>query len=86
MEDTAMSSADVAEVTAKNTMIKSAAAPDLPNKAVAAEGAGNPAETSAGVKTLMEGSPRSATAANPIVVANINGMENLNIYWEQFFR
>jgi len=56
IEDTAISSADVAEVTAKNRTIKSAAAPDFPNRAVATEGAGSPAEMSAGVRTFIAGS------------------------------
>jgi hypothetical protein len=47
MDDTAMSSAEVAEVTAKKRRIKRAAAPDLPSKALAAAAAGRPAETSA---------------------------------------
>jgi hypothetical protein len=47
MDDTAMSSAEVAEVTAKKRRIKRAAAPDLPRRALAAAAAGRPAETSA---------------------------------------
>ena len=72
-----MSSAEVAEVTAKNKTIRTAAAPDLPNKAAAADGAGKPALTSMGERTRMLGSPRSATAARPRVVENINGIANL---------
>lgn len=72
-----MSSAEVAEVTAKNKMMRTAAAPDLPNKAAAADGAGKPALTSAGRRTLIAGSPRSATAERPRVVENMNGIANL---------
>ena len=72
-----MSSAEVAEVTAKNKTIKTAAAPDLPNNAAAADGAGKPALTSFGRRTRMSGSSRSATAARPRVVENMNGIANL---------
>ena len=77
MDETAMSSADVAEVTAKNKTTRTAAAPDFPNKAAAAEGAGKPALTSLGRRTRMAGSSRSATAARPRVVENMNGIANL---------
>ena len=49
-----MSSAEVADVTAKKSRIKRAAAPDLPRRAVAAAAAGRPAETSAGKCYLNE--------------------------------
>ena len=71
MELTAISSALVALVTAKKSKMSMMAAPDFPSKAAAAEGAGRPAETSAGVRCLMAGSPLSATAASPIVVAKV---------------
>ena len=77
MDETAMSSAEVAEVTAKNKTIRRAAAPDLPNKAAAADGAGRPALTSWGERGRMLGSSRSATAARPRVVENMNGIANL---------
>jgi hypothetical protein len=77
IDDTAMSSAEVAEVTAKNKTMRTAAAPDFPNKAAAADGAGKPALTSAGRRTRMLGSSRSATAASPRVVENMNGIANL---------
>lgn len=77
-EDTAINSAEVAEVTARNRRMSNAAAPDCPSRALAAAEAGKPAETSAGVRTCMSGSPRRATAARPNVVANVNGIANLN--------
>src|ERR1700761_430236 len=78
MLDTAISSALVALVTAKNNSTSIAAAPPLPNKAAAAVGAGNPALTSAAERCFIAGSPDavSATAERPIVVANMNGMLN----------
>jgi hypothetical protein len=54
MDDTAMSSAEVADVTAKKSKIKRAAAPDLPRRALAAAAAGRPAETSASGRYLNE--------------------------------
>jgi len=72
-----MSSAEVAEVTAKNKTTRRAAAPDLPNNAVAAAGAGKPAFTSLGRRTRMSGSSRSAIAARPRVVDHMNGIANL---------
>ena len=69
MLDTAMSSALVAEVTAKKRRMRTAAAPDLPRSAAAADGAGRPAETSASERARIAGSPLSATAERPIVVA-----------------
>ena len=77
MDDTAISSADVAEVTARKRRIKRAAAPDFPRRALAAAAAGRPADTSAGERGFMDGSPRRATAARPRVVANVNGIANL---------
>ena len=72
-----MSSADVALVTARNKSTSIAAAPDEPNSAAAADGAGSPAETSAVLNTRISGSFFNATAANPSVVANVNGIANL---------
>ena len=77
MLDTAISSAEVALVTAKNKRTSMAAAPDLPRRAAAAEGAGRPAETSAADRIGISGSPRKATAARPKVVAKVNGIANL---------
>jgi hypothetical protein len=73
-----MSSAEVADVTAKKSRINKAAAPDLPSRAAAAAAAGKPADTSAGAKGRMSGSPRKATAARPRVVAMVNGIANLH--------
>lgn len=75
-----MSSAEVALVTAKKSNTSIAAAPDLPRRAAAAEGAGRPADTSDALRTRISGSPFRATAANPSVVANVNGIANLLIY------
>lgn len=76
-----MSSADVAEVTARKSRINNATAPDLPRSAAAAAAAGRPADTSAGDRTFISGSPRKATAASPSVVANVNGIANLERYY-----
>jgi hypothetical protein len=54
-------------------------APAFPSSADAAADAGRPAETSAGVSFRIDGSPVSATAARPSVVANEKGMANLSI-------
>ena len=72
-----MSSADVALVTARNSRTSIAAAPDLPRRAAAAEGAGSPAETSAALRLRIALSFFSATAARPSVVANVKGIANL---------
>lgn len=56
--------------------ISIAAAPEVPSKAAAADGAGSPALTSDGNRGRMPGSLRNATAASPRVVANVNGIEN----------
>jgi hypothetical protein len=64
-------------VTAKKRRTSNAAAPDFPSNADAAAAAGRPADTSAGVKILISGSPLSATAARPSVVAKVKGMANL---------
>lgn len=77
MDDTAISSAEVALVTARNRRTNNAIAPDCPRIALAAAAAGNPAEMSAGESVRMDGSPRRATAASPRVVAKVNGMANL---------
>jgi len=47
MDDTAMSSADMAEVTAMKTSKRVAVAPPLPRRATAALGSTSPADTSA---------------------------------------
>lgn len=73
-----MSSAEQALVTAKNNKMRMATAPPFPRSAAAAAEAGRPAETSAGVSTLISGVPRRATAARPSVVANVKGMANLS--------
>ena len=75
-DDVAINSAEVADVTARKSTTRSAAAPVLPRIAAAAADAGRPAETSAGLSTRMSGSPRSATAARPSVVENMNGIAN----------
>ena len=77
MEETAISSAEHALVTARKSRTRTITAPACPSKAAAAAAAGRPAETSAGVRSLMSGSPRSATAARPRVVANVKGIANL---------
>ena len=77
MAETAISSAEVADVTAKNRTMSNAAAPDFPRRAAAAADAGRPAETSAGVSLSIAGSLRSATAARPRVVENMNGIASL---------
>jgi hypothetical protein len=77
IELTAISSALVALVTAKKRSTKIAAAPLRPRRAEAAAEAGRPAETSAGVRAFMAGSPWRATAARPMVVANVKGIANL---------
>lgn len=64
-EETAISSAEAAEVTAKNSRTKRAAAPAFPRRAEAAAAAGRPAETSAAERTGMSGSFLRATAARP---------------------
>ena len=77
IDDTAMSSAEVADVTARKSTTRRAAAPDLPRMAAAAAGAARPAETSAAESVRMSGSPRRATAASPSVVENMKGIANL---------
>jgi len=66
-------------VTAKKSKIRSMEAPDFPSSADAAADAGRPAETSSGLRVRISGSPVSATAARPSVVANEKGMANLRI-------
>jgi len=93
MEETAMSSALVALVTARKRTISNAAAPDCPSNVAAATEAGRPSEMAAcesgaskGVKLLDNGScevefaagtAERATAASPSVVENANGIANL---------
>ena len=64
-------------MTAKKSKIRSMVAPAFPSSAAAAADAGRPAETSAGVRFRIEGSPVRATAARPRVVAKEKGMANL---------
>jgi len=80
MDDTAMSSAEAADVTAKKTRIRIATAPDSPRRHTAALGATSPAETSA-VAILFgyvgkSGSSSRAIPARPRVVARKKGIEN----------
>lgn len=60
-----MSSADVALVTAKKRSTSIAAAPDLPRSAAAADGAGRPADMSAGVRARISGSPAVQQPQDP---------------------
>lgn len=94
MEETAINSALVALVTAKKSRINMAVAPLLPRSVAAATGAGSPAEICAsdkagsnGTKPLVvgtcaddddAGTALRATAANPRVVAIVNGIANLS--------
>lgn len=95
MEETAINSALVALVTAKNRRISNAAAPLFPRSVAAATDAGRPAEISAfdkvgrrGMNPLEAGlftgdedagTALRATAASPRVVAIVNGMANLSV-------
>jgi hypothetical protein len=55
-DETAMSSADAADVTAKKTKIRMATAPELPQRATAAYGATKPADTKLPYMRLVAGS------------------------------
>jgi len=95
MEETAISSALVALVTARKRTTRSATAPDCPSKVAAASEAGRPCEmascesgASRGMKLLDSGScdeelaagtAEKATAASPSVVENANGIANLQL-------
>lgn len=80
MDDTAMSSAEAADVTAKKTRMRIATAPDSPRRHTAALGATSPAETSAAAILYGEegksGSYWRATPERPRVVARKKGIEN----------
>ena len=79
MEETAISSALAADVTARKSNTSIAAAPAFPSRDAAAADAGRPAETSAGESIRISGSPLAvnATAAKPRVVAKVKGIANL---------
>lgn len=77
-DDTAICSADEADVTAKKSRMSMATAPDLPMSAAAALTAGRPADTSS-VVSVMSGVSRPlarATAASPSELAIPIGMPN----------
>ena len=78
--ETAINSADIAEVTAMNTIKIAAAAPPVPIIATAAVGRTRPAETSAGSILFgyvgKTGLPSRASALRPIVVAARKGIAN----------
>ena len=80
IDDTAISSADDADVTAMKISRKVAPAPPLPNKAIAAYGSTSPAVTSAfGMRFGYVGNIgflSRASAARPIVVAQSHGIAN----------
>lgn len=83
MDDTAINSAELADVTAMKTMSKTATAPPCPRSATAAYGTTSPAETSASSirwgNVGNAGLPSKARAARPIVVAMSHGMANQEI-------
>jgi hypothetical protein len=83
IDETAMSSAELAEVTAMKTIRSTATAPPPPRSATAAYGTTRPADTSAGSmrfgKVGNAGFPSSAKAARPQVVAMSQGMANQEI-------
>ena len=80
MDETAINSADEAEVTAIKTRSRVAAAPPDPSMATAALGRTRPAVTSAGSIRLGKvgklGNDSSARQDSPIVVAVSQGMAN----------
>lgn len=100
MEETAINSALVALVTAKNKTTSNAAPPLFPRSVAAATDAGRPADICASDSTGSSGTnplevgtwadddgagtALSATAANPRVVANVKGMANLSASRVQF--
>jgi len=83
MDETAMSSAELAEVTAMKTIKSTATAPPLPRSATAAYGTTRPADTSAESMRFGNvgnaGLPSRANAARPQVVAMSQGMANQEI-------
>lgn len=80
MEETAISWADVADVTAMNIMMRVQMAPDFPNKPTAAYGSTKPADTSAGSMRFgyvgNAGFVSRARALRPMVVAHSQGIAN----------
>ena len=80
IEETAISSAEEADVTAMKTKRKVAPAPPFPNRATAAFGRTRPAVTSAfGMRCGYVGKIgllSRASAASPIVVAQSHGIAN----------
>ena len=70
-DETAISSADPADVTAMNSMVSTITAPTSPIRTDAAAGTVSPSWTCSGVKSTP-----SATAVSPMVVASVNGMAN----------
>lgn len=78
--ETAISSAEVAEVTAIKIKTNVQAAPPFPRSATAAFGSTNPASTS--ISDILAGKPgnaglvSSAKQASPIVVAHSHGIAN----------
>ena len=70
-DETAISSADPAAVTAMNSMASTSTAPASPIRTEAAADMVSPSWTSSGVRSTP-----SATAASPIVLASANGMAN----------
>src|SRR5256885_4244060 len=80
IEDTAISSADEAEVTAMKTNRRVAPAPPLPNKATAAFGSTSPAVTSeSGMRFGYVGKMglfSRASAERPMVVEQSHGIAN----------
>jgi hypothetical protein len=83
MDETAMSSAELADVTAMKTIKRVQTAPPPPSSATAAYGKTRPAETSAADmrrgKVGKAGLPSRARAASPIVVAQSHGIANQEI-------
>lgn len=83
MEETAISSADEADVTAMKTIKSVHTAPPGPSKATAAYGSTRPADTSAsGMRSGYVGKAgllSRARPARPIVVAQSQGMANHEI-------
>ena len=70
-DDTAMSSADPAEVTAINSMVSTSTAPTSPMRTDAAAGTVRPSCTCSGVRSTSK-----ATAVRPMVVASVKGIAN----------
>ncbi len=83
IDETAISSADEAEVTAMKTMRRVQTAPPDPRRATAAYGSTRPAETSAldmrSGYVGKAGLPSRARPARPMVVAQSHGIANHEI-------